>query len=802
MKRPLVYAAVMTICGTACGIGDCSGAVRLSAAIAALLIILSFKKNSLLLIFSVLLFSTAFLRGSIVYQRYTGKECSEFFEKYEASNPGQFDYSIYLKSLGICNYSDYEAYMQKKNNETEDKAGAIYKVRSICSEILDEELNKEDAGLYKAILLGDRSDMDTNISELYKAAGISHLLAVSGLHIGIIGGGFFKLLKKLKIKKRKATLISSAAVCFYMLLCGASGSTLRAAIMLIIAFAAADHGRSYCMRSALAIASIITVLKNPYMIFTAGFQLSFGAVIGIIYTGNLMTKALEKQLSRLRDKKELKTVPASDLRHFGKRIKNDCRLPALIKTIIISAAIQLTLLPVTAWHYFVFPVYGIVLNLIVIPLMTAVVYSGLATLVSGLAIKFILTVTGYGHMIFIRKLSYIPVSICIAPGHFILRTYDLMCNAVLKLPYAQVCIGRPKPFNIFLYYIILAVLINYAANGKNPIGAMISAYIKEKTVWPDRCLNISLFLKILIFNIIFILNADMLKYRDNECFYVTVLDAGQGDGMAIKYKEHYILVDGGSNSNKKFGERVLYPYLMSKGITNIDAAVISHSDSDHTNGVKYIISERKDINIAKLVFPKAAAYENESYKELEDLFNNKNDINENDSNKNEKDVIYLEDGMMLMKQDEMSLSCIYAGNASGHTDANNESDVLLLKNGNFSMLFTGDMPTEEDEAFIGRYREYKENGSGFDDEEKTYSKADAGITVLKAAHHGSKTSSSDRFLDEVSPESAVLSYGKNNRYGHPSEEVVSRLEDRDIAIVSTNECGALHINKKGIFAAK
>ena len=802
MKRPLVYAAVMTICGTACGIGDCSGAVRLSAAIAALLIILSFKKNSLLLIFSVLLFSTAFLRSTIVYQRYTRKECSEFFGKYEASNPGQFDYGIYLKSLGICNYSDYEAYMQKKNNETEDKAEAIYKVRSICSEVLDEELDNEDAGLYKAILLGDRSDMDTNISELYKAAGISHLLAVSGLHIGIIGGGLFKLLKKLKIKKRKATLISSAAVCFYMLLCGASGSTLRAAIMLIIAFAAADHGRSYCMRSALAIAAIITVLKNPYMIFTAGFQLSFGAVIGIIYTGKLMTKAVEKQLSRIRDKKELKTVPASDLRLSGKRIKNGCRLPALIKTIIISAAIQLTLLPVIAWHYFVFPVYGIILNLIVIPLMTAVVYSGLATLVLGLAIKFILPITGYGHMIFIRKLSYIPVSICIAPGHFILRAYDLMCNAVLKLPYAQVCIGRPKPFNIFLYYIILAVLINYAANGKNSIGAMISAYIKEKPVWPDRYLNISLFLKILIFNIIFILNADMLKFRDNERFYVTVLDAGQGDSMVIKYKEQYILVDGGSNSNKKFGERVLYPYLLSKGVTNIDAAVISHSDSDHTNGIKYIISERKDINIAKLVFPKAAAFENESYRELEDLYNNRSDTNKSD-NKGKGEVLYLEDGMMLMKQDEMSLSCIYAGNASGHTDANNESDVLLLKNGNFSMLFTGDMPTEEDEAFLSRYQNYKINGSGFNnDGKKTYLKADEGITVLKAAHHGSKTSSSDRFLDEVSPESAVLSYGKNNRYGHPSKEVVNRLEDRDIAMVSTCECGALHINKKGIFAAK
>ena len=801
MKRPLVYAAVMTICGTACGIGDCSGAVRLSAAIAALLIILSFKKNSLLLIFSVLLFSTAFLRSTIVYQRYTRKECSEFFEKYEASNPGQFDYGIYLKSLGICNYSDYEAYMQKKN-ETEDKAEAIYKVRSICSEVLDEELDNEDAGLYKAILLGDRSDMDTNISELYKAAGISHLLAVSGLHIGIIGGGLFKLLKKLKIKKRKATLISSAAVCFYMLLCGASGSTLRAAIMLIIAFAAADHGRSYCMRSALAIAAIITVLKNPYMIFTAGFQLSFGAVIGIIYTGKLMTKAVEKQLSRLRDKKELKTVPASDLRLSGKRIKNGCRLPALIKTIIISAAIQLTLLPITAWHYFVFPVYGIILNLIVIPLMTAVVYSGLATLVLGLAIKLMLSISGHGHMIFIKKLSYIPVSICIAPGHFILRAYDLMCNAVLKLPYAQVCIGRPKPFNIFLYYIILAVLINYAANGKNSIGAMISAYIKEKPVWPDRYLNISLFLKILIFNIIFILNADMLKFRDNERFYVTVLDAGQGDSMVIKYKEHYILVDGGSNSNKKFGERVLYPYLLSKGVTNIDAAVISHSDSDHTNGIKYIISERKDINIAKLVFPKAAAFENESYRELEDLYKNRSDTNKSD-NKGKGEVLYLEDGMMLMKQDEMSLSCIYAGNASGHTDANNESDVLLLKNGNFSMLFTGDMPTEEDEAFLSRYQNYKKNGSSFDNNgEKAYSKADEGITVLKAAHHGSKTSSSDRFLDEVSPESAVLSYGKNNRYGHPSEEVVNRLEDRDVAMVSTCECGALHINKKGIFAAK
>ena len=377
-----------------------------------------------------------------------------------------------------------------------------------------------------------------------------------------------------------------------------------------------------------------------------------------------------------------------------------------------------------------------------------------------------------------------------------------MCNAVLKLPYAQVCIGRPKPLNILLYYIILAVLINYAANGKNSIGAMPSAYIKEKPVWPDRYLNISLFLKILIFNIIFILNADMLKFRDNERFYVTVLDAGQGDSMVIKYKEHYILVDGGSNSNKKFGERVLYPYLLSKGVTNIDAAVISHSDSDHTNGIKYIISERKDINIAKLVFPKAAAYENESYRELEDLYKNRSDTNKSD-NKGKGEVIYLEDGMMLMKQDEMSLSCIYAGNASGHTDANNESDVLLLKNGNFSMLFTGDMPTEEDEAFLSRYQNYKINGSGFNnDGKKTYLKADEGITVLKAAHHGSKTSSSDRFLDEVSPESAVLLYGKNNRYGHPSKEVVNRLCDRDIAMVSTVECGALHINKKGIFAAK
>ena len=884
MKRPLVYAAVTTICGTACGIGESSAAVRLTAGVTAFLTFLFFlinsyshnkisrteyensikyaqaviikacRKNTLLIFISLSLFLSAFFRSIYVSYKYNCRnsaESTEIYEKYKASNPGQFDYAMYLKAMGVYDTESFERYMRRRpgkeggdeydNAEVKGYEGYIESIRLALKQILDDELTKEDAGIYKAVLLGDKNDMSEDITKLYRTAGISHLLAVSGLHVGIIGLGLFRLIRLMSIRKRTASAISSAAVIFYMLLCGSSGSTLRAVIMLISAFAAADQGRSGCMRSSLAAAAIISVYYKPYIICTAGFQLSFGAVIGIVYTGELMLKGAEKLLSE---------------RHVRKKYK----LPGFLKTVIVSIAIQLTLLPVMAWHYFVFPVYGVLLNLIVIPLMGIVVCSGLAVLFAGISMRLAAVclhgvlpaaVSGGLHP------AKILTALCVAPGHYILKLYEYLCTLFTGLPYAEVCVGRPDMTNIVIYYILLFMIL-HAAAGTMHIMERIRLF--SDTGRPDTNIRAAELIRLCVFTAAIIINADMLKYRDKSDFNITALDVGQGDCFVIKAYDNYILVDGGSSSVKNVGERILEPYLLSKRITDIELAAVSHADTDHTNGIKYLMSESENINIEIMALPQAAVTDAD-YDELKELFikgakktykaewQNKHD-EQNKSNRNDKDslkssafnlsqsekydeIIYLKDDMTVMKCNDISLTAIYGGNAKEQRDNNRESAVLLLdKNDEFTMLFTGDMPSEEDEAFISCFNKYLDNksnangkGNGNDkgnikdrileadfgslsadgkytDSDMTKKYESGGITVLKAAHHGSKTSSSDRFLNVVRPEYAVLSYGKNNRYGHPSPEVTDRMAKRHIRMLSTCDNGALYINEKGIFAAK
>ena len=319
----------------------------------------------------------------------------------------------------------------------------------------------------------------------------------------------------------------------------------------------------------------------------------------------------------------------------------------------------------------------------------------------------------------------------------------------------------------------------------------------------------------------------MLKYRDRRDFYVTALDVGQGDCFVIKVYDNYILIDGGSSSVKNVGERILEPYLLSKRITDIELIAVSHADTDHTNGVKYLMSESENINIERMALPEAAVTDAD-YDELKELFitGAKKTYKAEWQNKCDE-IIYLKDDMTVMKYGDISLTAIYGGNTKKQRDNNSESAVLLLdKNDEFTMLFTGDMPSEEDEAFISCFDKYMNKKSNvidkgnkkdkileadigslsaddkYIDSDMTKKYEAEGITVLKAAHHGSKTSSSDRFLDVVRPEYAVLSYGRNNRYGHPSPEVTDRMVKRHIRMLSTCDNGALYINEKGIFAAK
>ena len=184
--------------------------------------------------------------------------------------------------------------------------------------------------------------MDEEINDLYQKNGIAHLLAVSGLHVSLIGMGLYRLLRRLGLGFGWAGVWSGGLLFLYGTMTGFGPSVFRACLMLACSFAASYLGRTYDLLSAMSLAAICLSLENPFVIFTGAFQLSFGAVFAIGWAGKELSDGLEC-------KKEWENA------------------------LSVSLAIQLVTGPIVLYHFFEYPLYGIFLNFLVIPLMTYVV---------------------------------------------------------------------------------------------------------------------------------------------------------------------------------------------------------------------------------------------------------------------------------------------------------------------------------------------------------------------------------------------------------------------------------------------
>jgi len=250
---------------------------------------------------------------------------------------------------------------------------------------------------------------------------------------------------------------------------------------------------------------------------------------------------------------------------------------------------------------------------------------------------------------------------------------------------------------------------------------------------------------------------------------VTCLDVGQGDGLVLECAAGVVMVDGGSSSRSGLGERCLEPYLESRAVEAIDYAVVSHGDSDHVSGLLQLM-EGGGVRVKCLVLPRMGRGQ-EAYERLVLA-----------AKACGAEVIYMEAEDRL-RLGELELICLYAGNPLRETeeDKNRHSLVLRAGYGRFAMLFTGDMDAQCEAELL-----------------RTCAPGDlAGIQVLKAAHHGSATSSSPGLLDQLRPKIALVSYGKGNSYGHPSAEVLKRLRERGTRIWETAECGAVILTTDG-----
>lgn len=613
----------------------------------------------------------------------------------EARNPGNFDQKFYYEKQKIGAFLWAEA-LRVTDRESNPLKQGLYELRQKWKRILIDAAGEEDGGALAAILLGEKQGMDREIRELYQVNGIAHVLAISGLHLSFLGVGVYHLLRRITGSYTVGGLAGVLFLSAYILMIGMTVSAFRAMVMFLFRIGADLSGRHYDSPTALAAAAVTVCMWRPLSLYDSGFWLSFGALIAIIFILPIF-----------------KNLPAQSL--------------------WASVSVNLFLLPILMYSFYEVPIYGVFLNLIVIPLLSVLMAAGLiGTMIS-------LFWEHAGEAIFL----------CC---RIIFRVYEHSCEAALRLPFARVVTGQQDIWKILFYYVFL-------------FAAVLLLRKKEENKGEKRSRKKRVVLSVLLVGTGMTILLFTAQVKDK--ITITMLDVGQGDGLVIRGPEgKTYFMDGGSSDVKKVGEYRIEPYLLSQGIGSLDYVFASHGDQDHISGIKELVQRQKTgVTIKRLVLPTQTVWD-DALKELAEM-----------AEKEGIPVFTMEKGQCLT-EGKLSLTCIQPGKGEMEETGSSASLVLALRYGDFDMLFTGDVEGEGEKRLVDHLQgEYSE----------------CVWDVLKTAHHGSGNSTTEEFLKTAAPQYAFISAGKNNSYGHPHKETLERLKDAGAIVYSTQEEGAVTI---------
>ncbi len=632
-----------------------------------------------------------------------------------STNPGEFDSRSYYRILKI-EYSLTDISIIGIGGKEDVLKEFLYRARVYFEGILDKTLAPEDAGVMKAILLGDKNQLSDDIKDAFKNNGIIHIIAVSGMHISILGMSLYKLLRKAGIRVFVASVISAILMFMYGEMCGMSTSAFRAIVMFAVRLGADVIGRSYDMLSAMALSGIMLIVSCPLYLMHSGFLMSFGAIIAIGYVLPAMPDALRK----------------------GK-----------LKIISTSVSIMLVTLPVNMCFYYTYPVYSIVLNLFVLPLMSVLMLMGILSIVLGAV--------------------FIPAGYAVGCGcRLIIKWFLICCNAGSAMPGNTWYAGHAAIWQVIIYLLLLfAFVVIKSVTRKNAPSPDPNERrrdeLREKKY--DR-----LRYTILAFGLF------VLCIRIRPELRITVLDVGQGDGIVVETKTANYLIDGGSTSKNDLAKYQLIPFLSYRGIGRLDAVIMTHEDEDHVSGIMDLITQMNEsgssIRIDNLILPKVNdGSKGDKYKELESL-----------AKKSGIGVSYIGREDKINNRD-VEIDCIGPVKNMITDEPNAHSTVLYIKKDGFKGLFTGDVDGMGQDNLRDYVRKHREEFSD--------------ITLLKVAHHGSRYTTDEEFLSIIRPKVAMISCAKNSIYHHPHKELLERLDKIGAKTYITAENGAISTSVKG-----
>lgn len=671
-----------------------------------------------------------------------------------ARNPGNFDQKSYYEKQGI-RFLVWAEQADLVSGRTDPIRDFLQCLRDGWREKLVRHLGEYYGNTMSAVLLGEKSGLDEEMKKMYQKNGIGHILAISGLHMSFIGSGLYSLLRKIGLPFAAAGVCGGILLILYTVMIGGSVSAVRALIMFLIRAGADVWGRDYDLPTSLLVSAAAACLWQPLYLTDAAYQLSYGAILGIV----LLTPVFEEMLRcRETDRKRIR-FRKKEGENRKDRNKGADRFIHCISGIpgklgaglSSSLAVSVFLMGPLLYFYFEVPPYSALLNLLVIPAMSLIMGAGLL---------------GSFLTLIWDRLGSLVLQACRA----VLFLYDGSCVLAGSLPGSRFVTGRPGIPWLAVYY-----------------GAMAAAYLayrclicrkkrreaEKKELGPGE-------LRLLKMPGIFLLCFAAAMpvvcrsgYEHPGGVQITVLDVGQGDGIFIRSasgKTYFI--DGGSSDVSSPGSYRIEPFLLAQGTDTLDYVFLSHGDSDHLNGMTEMLANQKmGVRIRTLVLPPEQFHDDKLAGAARTALENGTRLA----------VMKPGDKISEALPDvEFSLVCLAPEESLlAEKGSNAASMVLELTYGEFSMLFTGDLEGSGEKALAesGRLKSY---------------------TVLKAAHHGSRSSGSEEFLHIINPSVALISAGQENRYGHPHPETLERLENADCSVYSTQDYGALSVWSDGI----
>jgi competence protein ComEC len=464
-------------------------------------------------------------------------------------NPGGFSYERYLSferihAIGFLN--EETAWVKIGEASEYSLLHMIERMRNHIRNFLTKETHPLSSGILKALVLGERGDIPEEITEQFTVAGIAHLLAISGDHLGIVALLSFSLLLWI-LKRSKFLLLSTSVkkwaagltipfILLYTFIAGGGISVIRATIMVITFFLSILFSRERNLLHTLALAAFLILLFSPPSLFDVSFQLSFLAVLSILY--------LVPRLFRWWKEKEILPSQETSWRQ---------RLWAYLKiSLVVTAVATLGTAPFVALHFNRISLIGFLTNLFFVPWVGFVIVP--LSLVASLLSFFI----------------YPLAALLIQVNDFITMALLKAVALSASFPYASFFVSTPTAFEIILFYLLL-LMAAHLRKGKG-----------VRYLFLGCC--IALFLNFAFWNA-------------RECFQknlrITFIDVGQGDAILMEFpKGKRMLIDGGGLREDRFdiGKNVIAPFLWNKKIRKIDLLVLTHPDPDHLKGLNFIAS--------------------------------------------------------------------------------------------------------------------------------------------------------------------------------------------------------------------